>query len=590
VSSTGQPGRWARVPAATAALLLASCLVSACVSIPQSSPVSPGRSAGVQDSPQHVTNDPAGPTPGATPFSIAQGFFAAMLAYPQTMATARAYLTTSAAAHWDPTDHVVVYDTLSSTQNRAGVMVSAHALGRLDTRGAWQPVATRRAQMNIELRLVREDREWRIANPPPGLYVDSDYFLSNYGDFSLYFFDPSHAVLAADPVYLVDDDTAATALVNDLIKGPTESLRGAVVSAAPQQTKVAVSVATARSGQADVPLSDEILKLSADQRRLFAAQLAWTLRQLPDVHSVSISVDGVPVDIPGFGTDFGVNEFQGYDPAGLTGERRLFALSPKGLVAVTPVGLAPVLSATPAVRDARSVAIDTKGALAALVSKEGTAVGVYSIPESSDSTRADWIEGATSLLRPSWDFSGVLWAVDDTPDGAVVYAATADHQRVVAAPGLAGRDIVSFGVSRDGVRFAAIVREGASTRLVISVIHRDPDHPDRVRLAPPRTVLASEVTLSDLSQLAWVSPTAVVLLAKADGGARQPWQLTIDGSGASDVGEFLHARPVALAAGSNVDAPIAVGVAGGSVFVQQSDLQWLQIGAGTALRAPVYAG
>jgi hypothetical protein len=160
----------------------------------------------------------------------------------------------------------------------------------------------------------------------------------------------------------------------------------------------------------------------------------------------------------------------------------------------------------------------------------------------------------------------------------------------VRAPGLSGSDIVSFGVSRDGVRFAAIVRDKTMTRLVIAVIHRDPDHPERVTLARPRTVRISAVSLSDLSHLAWVSPTAVVVLARSNNGARQPWQVEIDGSSATDVGEFLHVQPVNLAAGANLAAPIAVGSASGEILVQQSDLQWLQIGAGTRLRMPVYAG
>ncbi len=590
--SKGRPTRRGRLSRRLAGLVLGlagCCVVSGCVSVPQSSPASPGRSVGVQDEPQHVTNDPAGPVRGASPLQIAEGFFGAMLAYPQTMTTARSYLTSSAASRWDPSDHVVVYDTLSSSLNRSGVIVDAHALGTLDRRGSWASVRPGRAQLGIQLRLVKVSGQWRVANPPSGLYVDSDYFNSNYSDFSLYFFDPSRVVLAADPVYLVDDESAATALVHDLIAGPTASLHGAVTTAISGRTTIAAGVSTSPSGLAEVPLSEDFLKLSNDDRQFFAAQLAWTLRQLPEIHSVSITVDGTRVDIPGFNSVFGVDEFLGYDSSGLTGDRRLFALSSKGLVSVSSSRVTPVLSGVRAAESARSAAVDDNGDLAALVSSDGTYIGVYNIPSAGASGR-EWVKGATSLLRPSWDFRRVLWAVDQTANGSRIYAATAKHQRVVRAPGLAGTDIVSFGVSHDGVRFAAIVKEHGVTRLVIAVIHRDPDHPARVSLARPRTILTSGVVLSDLAQLAWAGPTTVVMLARANNGARQPWQVEVDGSAATDVGEFLHVPPTSVASGASVDAPIAVGAPGGQIYVQQSDLQWLQLGAATQLRSPVYAG
>ncbi len=582
-------GRLRRAVAST--LAATTCLfVSGCVSIPHSSPISQGRAVGVQGEPQHVTNDPPGPQPGASALIIAQGFFAAMLAYPQTVTTAREYLTSRAAAHWDPGASVVVYDNLSAVEGEGGVTVSADALGRVDKRGSWSSVASQQSQLAIRLRLARVDGEWRIVNPPSGLYVDTDYFDSNYEHFSLYFYDPSRAVLAADPVYLVDDNTAATALVSDLVQGPTASLRGAVTTAVPRETKIDVAVSTSPSGLAEVPLSDDILKLSPEDRQLFAAQLAWTLKQLAEIHSVSISVGGGNVEIPGFGSVFGVEEFPGYDPAGLTGERRLFALGAKGLVAVSPDGQSPVVEDAPFARRARSAAIDTKGALAAFVSSDGKSVVVSSIPSGDDGEGGAWVQGATALLRPSWDFRGVLWVVDRTATGSRVYVATAAGQRSVRAPGLSGADIVSFGVSRDGVRFAAVVRDGKATRLVISVIHRDPQLPARVGLGPARTVLLSGPRLDDMAQLAWVSPTAVVMLANAEGAERQPWEVEIDGADATDVGQFLQSRPISLAAAASIDAPIAVGARGGRLYLQEPDLQWLQVGAGTALRMPVYAG
>jgi Lipoprotein LpqB beta-propeller domain/Sporulation and spore germination len=397
--------------------------------------------------------------------------------------------------------------------------------------------------------------------------------------------------LAADPVYLVDDDTAPTALVADLVQGPTSSLRGAVATAIPKETTIAVAVSSSPSGRAEVPLSDDVLALSSDGRQLVAAQLAWTLRQVPEIHTISISVDGANIEIPGFGSTFSVDKFTGYDPAGLTGERRLFALSPKGVVAVSNNSVAPVLDAT----GARSTAVDTRGTMVAVVSHDARSVIVSAIPAGPDVERGSWVTDATHLLRPSWDFRGLLWLVDKTPQGSEIRVATARGVRTVPAPRLSGRDIVSFAVSRDGVRFAAIVRSHRTTRLEISIIDRDPRHPQRVRLGRPHRVLAltsrtSGVQLNDMSQLSWVSPTAVVMLATGEEGDQHPWRVEVDGSSTSDAGQFLPVRPLSLASGANVDAPIAIGAPGGQVYLQEPDLQWIRVGQGTTLRMPVYAG
>jgi hypothetical protein len=574
-------------------LSLVGCVTVGCVSVPTSSSIEEGRAVGVQDDPQHVTNDPPGPLPGASPQAIASGFFAAMLAYPQTVTTAREFLTSRAAAQWDHGAGVVVYEGRSFIRTPNGIAVSGEQLGRLDERGTWTSVKPQESASLAKLRMVEVDGEWRITNPPPGLYIDSNYFSNNYGKFSLYFFDPSHKVLAADPVYLVDDETATTALVADLVDGPTRSLRRAVETAIPRETTIDVAVSTSSSGVAEIPLSEEILRLSADNLQLVAAQLAWTLRQIPDIRSVSVTVDGSQLEIPGFGPTFGVDQFAGYDPAGITGVRRLFALSPRGLVSLSAAaGVAPVVTAGTLDEQPVSAAIDADGVRAAFVTEAGREVMVSALAVGSGVGSADWLRG-TSFLRPVWDLHGVLWAVDSVATGSDIYVATAArNERLIRAPGLSGADIVSFAVSRDGVRFAAVVRDGDATRLVISTIERDPRHPASLRLGVPTSVPAltsatDGAELTDMTSLAWVSPTAVVVLAGGEGADRHPWQVEVDGSRTADVGQYLPVVPDSVTADANQDQPIAVG-AGSQVFLQEPDLQWVRVGEGTRLRVPFY--
>lgn len=184
----------------------------------------------------------------------------------------------------------------------------------------------------------------------------------------------------------------------------------------------------------------------------------------------------------------------------------------------------------------------------------------------------------------------MLWLIDQKAGGAIVYAVTADQRRRVLAPGISGKQVTAFAVSRDGLRLAAIVRNGKSSRLVTAVIDRDTRDPTVVSLSAARPVISPRFTATDLTGLAWASPTAVMVLASEEGSDRKPFEVNIDGSGASAISGFLPIEPVSVAAGPNVDAPVVVGGANGEIYVQTPELQWEPFGGSTQLRAPVYPG
>jgi Lipoprotein LpqB beta-propeller domain/Sporulation and spore germination len=586
---TGKPRLFRRSFAAVALCAVTALLAAGCAAIPTESPVEQAQATGVQQEPQLITNVPAGPTPGATREEIVSEFFAAMLAYPQSLTTARQFLTADAATAWDPTDGLVVYDDEEITTSRGQVSVTVHVRGRLDRRGAWTTATAATRTQRIDLRLERERGEWRIANPPNGTFIDNDYFTQYFRQFSLYYFDPTMSVLTPDPVYLMLDDTTATALVSDLLRGPQPDLSGVAATAVPPRTELDVAVTTSNSGRVDVPLTPAVLSLSAEQRRLLAAQLTWTLGQLPEVRRISVTVGGSPVDIPGVTVKgvFSVDEFAGYDPsfASLAG---LYALSSKGLVTVSEGHTTPV--SAPISKDAsaaRYVAVDPTAAQAALVVGRKVLVG------GTEATAAEpsvWFRGTGVVIRPSWDVHGVLWVVDNTPSGARVYTVTASGARRVSAPGIDGRRVSAFAVSRDGVRLVAILSGASSSRLVVSVIDRQADHPAAVQLSPAQRIRSPGFGAVSMSDLAWASPTTLLVLASKKSADPQPYEVSIDGSNASAVGGFLPVRPVSVAAGPNVNAPLVIGGRGGEIYVQTPEQQWLPFGGLSRLRSPVYPG
>ncbi|MBA2773562.1 MAG: GerMN domain-containing protein [Nocardioidaceae bacterium] len=580
-----------RLPARLAVTLLAAALATGCVSIPTDGPIRRGRDVGVRDEPQLNSNLPPGPAPGASREEIVAGFFDAMLAYPRQDALAREFLTGSAARDWTPDQSLVVYDDQELNDNHEAVTVRALRLGTLDSRGAWTSSTAPTAQVKLSFRTERVGDEWRIANPPVGTYIDADYFDRYFEPFSLFFFDPTESILTPDPVYLSLGESTLARLVEDLLRGPSVRLAGIVSTAAPRGLAVAGSVRLSANGQARIPLSSEARQMSADQRRLLAAQLTWTLKSLPEVASIRLTVDGAPLEVPGSGATFGVDAFSGYDPAGFgASPRQLFGLSSRGLVTVSADGVSPVTgSISRGPKDARSGAVEPSGDRAALVDKDGQRVAVGQISTAGGGT-AVWFDDGTDLLRPSWDIHHVLWAVDVTGRGAAVYTLVAGGARLVEAPGITGETVLGFGVSRDGTRLAAVVRRQGKTELVISIIDRDAGQPADVVLTAAEEVQGLDVSFSGTDNLTWLSPTSVAVLANDDGGDLQPFEIRIDGSSLSTFDGFLPIRPVTIAAAPNPDVPLVVGSGNGSLYLRSPEAGWTAFAPQASVRLPFYPG
>ncbi len=578
-----------RLPA-VASLVACLAVSTGCVSIPTDSPVSRGRDLGVPDEPQLNSNLPPGPAPGATREEIAAGFFEAMLAYPRSESLARSFLTPDAAARWNPAETLVVYDDQDLTEEDGVAVFRSRRLGSLDERGSWTSSTPGTSEVTVPMRTEQVDGELRLASPPTGTYIDADYFDRYFDPFALHFFDPTGTILTPDPVYLLLGESTATNLVRDLLKGPSRQLRGVAYSVAPENLVVSAPVRVSAAGLAEVPLSGSALTMSPDDRRLFAAQLTWTLRALPEIETIAITVDGQPFSVEGSGTEFGVDEFAGYDPAGFAATRQLFGLTPRGLGIVSQDSTTRVLgSVNAAARDARSVAADPSGALAAVVSQEGGNVSVGAVSTVGGGT-SPWFRRGEDLLRPSWDIHRALWLVDRTADGARVYVATRDRARSVSAPGITAEQVLSFAISRDGTRMAAVVREGGKVRLVIALIDRSAADPVDVTLTPATTVFGPDVTFSGANNLAWLSPTSVAVLANEDGGDLQPFEVSIDGSRVITFDGFLPIRPVSVASGPNSDIPLVVGSRRGELYVSDPESGWASFGAETPVLSPVYPG
>ncbi|MBA2444697.1 MAG: GerMN domain-containing protein, partial [Nocardioidaceae bacterium] len=365
-----------------------------------------------------INNFPPGPAPGQSKLEVVQGFYAAMLAYPQNSAIAREFLAPKAAATWTP-EGLHVYEEQELVDNERSISLLARLIGKVDDRGSWKSLQPAGVGVTTNLRLRQVEREWRIVNPPAGTYVSREYFDRYYAPFSLYFMDATRTVLTPDPVYALLGDTTATALVSGLLKGPTKHLAAVLSVSTPGETQVDISVSTSPAGVADVPLSPDFLQLSPEDRQLFAVQLTWTLRQIPQIEQITLSVDGSEIEVPGVGKVIGVDEFAGFDPAGFASSQTLFALGHTGLVEVTEDASSPVSGALGESGVLRSAAVSVTGTLGASVLANGGSVVVDSIAGAGAGNDVDemggtWFSNGTELLKPTWDVNDVLWLVDRT--------------------------------------------------------------------------------------------------------------------------------------------------------------------------------
>src|SRR5690606_2597499 len=156
---------------------------------------------------------------------------------------------------------------------------------RLDRRGAWEGTLGD-GTTTIPVPMAREDGEWRITEPPDALVVPETFFRTRFERAALYHVHPSLQVLVPQIVYVPGGDQMATRLVRGLLEGPRPGLDDGLRSFLPTGVDVELSVPVTR-GRAEIALASTAgmpaqVDPDPEANKLLAAQLSWTLRQVPD--------------------------------------------------------------------------------------------------------------------------------------------------------------------------------------------------------------------------------------------------------------------------------------------------------------------
>ncbi|WP_349866969.1 GerMN domain-containing protein [Leifsonia sp. WHRI 6310E] len=541
------------IRALAAALVVAIALVlSACASIPDAGPVRPGGTVAQVDDPLDLDFNPSKPEKGASPQRIVQGFIDAASSPKNNFQIAREYLTSAMAATWNPDESVTVDDGRNRTYDHDGDQwsVEVDPVASVDSVGTYHP-ATTKAPIGLRYELVKQDGEWRIAVAPNGVVIDDPTFRAVYTQQTLYFYSPDFGYLVPDARWFpARVATSATRVASAVLAGPAKWLAGAVSSAFPDGTQLAVPSVTTAGGVAQVDLSSEAGRADTVQLQRMQLQLEQSLGSL--AQSVQLSIEGNVEQISPLSSGAAPQQDPPVDSHPIVYRGDTF-----GLLSGSSVASLSGLGDRVVALQPTAVALDAARDQAAVLS----AGGAYLVRRSGDTVRVDARPG---LIAPTIDNSGWVLSVPGDAPAAVQATGSNGEAHAVATDWPTAVGIQSIAVSRDGTRIVALLQTSTGYSLVASGIVRGSGGVPTSLTQPVELAVGSGTPLS----VAWTSELSAVLLTSTNGDATSIVEQTIGGEqtvttgpggGRTIVGANGLARYLVLTSEGSLQAPTGTG-------------------------------
>ena len=585
--SPAAPAPRRRVGAVVLVVALAvALLVSACSSIPTSGKVETSSTTATAPPDQFIRVLARPPRPGATPTEIVAGFLDASASFDGDHAVARTYLTAAASVSWQPDVHVTVYDSvrgysLADFGAHNVRMLALESAGDLTARGQFvQPTTT--GGLRFDFPMSRVGGQWRIAVAPKGLILSTADVTRAYRIVNLYFLDVAGGTLVPDPVYLpTQQPGVATTVARELLLGPTAWLAPAVRTGFPAGTKLAVDSVPVQDGVARVDLEPRAVAASGDERRQLAAQLAYTLTQLPNVSGVRITLSGVPFTIPGAPQVNRPEDWPTFDPDLTTADQATYAID-DGHLAVVTTGADAVPGYFGSTRRMTQAAVALDGSLFAAAVRDGTKSVVHLSEPSTPTAQA--VYTGRDITAMSFDRLGSVWFADTVTrsDGrrtSTLWITEANRRVVrVTVEGLGNRTVRAMKVSRDGARIALVLDGPApgSGELLLGRVQRDADVPV---VAGLRRV---ENALTGVEDVGWADADTLLVVGRRGSDPVQSFTVGIDGDSLTSAGAVPALRSVAASPGR----PYLAGTTNDTLWVDRGS-GWRVFVTGTT---PIYPG
>lgn len=563
-----------RIRAVALASVLA-LLIGGCSTVPTgSAPVPITQVSGGPEQPVGV--EPLSPERGASPEEIVRGFIESSASTEQGRPISREYLTAAQAQSWDDTASISVIEPEISAVTSGPdttVLVTGQRVGNVDRAGIFTPEID---AFSIELGLVQENEEWRIAEPLPGIFITRTDFARAYEQRDIYFLDGTSRFVVPDPRFFVRGGRVQTTqLVERLITGPRDALAGAVVNPLADVALASSVLVTGRRARVELT---EVGQRSNQVLEGMSAQLVYTLLGQLSIQSLEVTVDGALLQLPGVGSIQSVSDWLSFDPdadaGAITGVGHYIDAGGVRTQDGNPIP-GPAGTATYGLTSAAVSIDEDSGDLQSLagVAVAGSTATLYVGPYGGELALA--LDGAR-LTPPTWSaVADEVWTVRNGSDVVRVAGDGAVQAVPVPAPELAGTGTVRvFQLSRDGARAALIIQTETGAALFIARIERTAE---TITVSNPRPIAPS---LTGVVDLAWTSADSLIVLA-ADPRSEEvvPYTIGVDGWGITALTtNGLPGEPEGVAAAPN-RAPLVS--AAGTVWQFSLDI-WVVLIRGEA--------
>jgi hypothetical protein len=281
-------------------LVLISLTLVACGGIPKNSSIQEGSILGSVPEGSIVRVIASTPQNGMTPEEIVSGFLNASASSENDFKIAREYLIPELKDIWQPAEQIQVYEgqgRLNTTESNS-VIFTAPLNSVIDERSRIT-LSEPDSQLSQEFKLKKVDNEWRINLDFKGLFISRADLNRSFTTFPLWFPDSSLKTLTPDIVVLPRSTTGnATRLMQLLLAGPGENLTGAVKSAFPVGTTLAINSVPVSNGLATVSLNETVLSAEPYLREVLSAQIVKTLSKIPEIRTVRINVGTSSLIVP----------------------------------------------------------------------------------------------------------------------------------------------------------------------------------------------------------------------------------------------------------------------------------------------------
>ena len=541
-------------------LLIIPIILTACGSVPIESSIREGAILGSVPEGSIVRVIASNPQTGMTPEEIVSGFLNASASSDSNFKIAREYLIPELRNVWEPTEEIKVYEgqgRINSLQENT--VVFSAPLNSVIDENSRIVLSEPDAQLVQEFNLKQIDNEWRIDLKNKGILISRADLNRSFTTFPLWFPDASLQTLVPDNVVLPRATTGnPTRLVQLLLAGPGDYLAGAVVSAFPVGTALALNSVPVSNGLATVSLNETVLTADPYLREVLSSQIVKTLAKIPEIRTVRINVGSQSLVVPNTPIRQSTTDWEKFSPD-FNREVGALAIEKGKIVNIDSESISAVSDDYFNSGAWFAATANRKQNILAAVNINRTKMVVQN--SSVDIPRRITVEG--SLLRiPRTDIFDSVWIT-----GVNQVSVIQNNRSInVSIVGVTKQNVIEVIPSPDGVRALLIVKTTYGTELRLGTIVREDLS---IKINNLRKITRDGFAVS---QATWQDETNVLYL---DNSVEPATLFTVDSF--TGISKSLYSQSGTTNIASAVKKPLLLSLSDGSLLERVSG-DWVNRG------------